>query len=110
MEMRRERKENMRGGDGHVLLDHILEKEALGEKCKMYARVTLEKGCSIGYHEHCGESETYFILSGHGFYNDDGTEQVVWSGDVTYTSDGHRRGISNAGEEDLVFMALILAQ
>ena len=85
MEMRRERKENMRGGDGHVLLDHILEKEALGEKCKMYARVTLEKGCSIGYHEHCGESETYFILSGHGFYNDDGTEQVVWSGDVTYT-------------------------
>jgi len=108
MELRREIKENMRGGNGQVILEHVLGKEELGEKGKLYARVTLKKGCSIGYHEHHNESETYFILSGQGVYHDDGQERIVRAGDVTYTPDGHGHGMTNENDEDLVVMALIL--
>lgn len=41
-ELRVERKENMAGGKGHVIIKHILEEKELNGKCKMYAEVTLE--------------------------------------------------------------------
>ena len=68
-ELRVERKENMAGGKGHVIIKHILEEKELNGKCKMYAEVTLEPGCSLGYHEHHNESETYYILRGEGNYD-----------------------------------------
>ncbi len=43
-ELRVERKENMAGGKGHVIIK--------------------QPGCSLGYHEHHNESETYYILRG----------------------------------------------
>ena len=79
--MTTERVENMAGGTGHVLIKRLLDEKQLNGKCKMYAEVTLEPGCSLGYHEHHNESETYYILSGKGIYS---------------------------GDEDLVFMALII--
>ena len=39
-ELRVERKENMAGGKGHVIIKHILEEKELNGKCKMYAEVT----------------------------------------------------------------------
>lgn len=103
-----QRIENMRGGEGHVFIKHILDKEQLNDKCRLYAQVTLEPGCSIGYHEHQKESETYYILSGEGVYDDNGTKRTVKVGDMTYTPDGMGHGMANEGNENLVFMALIL--
>ena len=107
-ELRVERKENMAGGKGHVIIKHILEEKELNGKCKMYAEVTLEPGCSLGYHEHHNESETYYILSGTGMYEDDGRAVPVEAGDVTFCKDGCGHGIKNTGKEDLSFVALIL--
>ena len=56
--MTTERVENMAGGTGHVLIKRLLDEKQLNGKCKMYAEVTLEPGCSLGYHEHHNESET----------------------------------------------------
>lgn len=108
METKTDRIENMRGGKGHAVIKHILGKEQLNDKCKMYAQVTLEPGCSIGYHEHHAESETYYFLSGEGVYDDNGRKRKVEPGDVTFTPDGNGHGIANEGTADLVFMALIL--
>ena len=107
METRIERREAMRGGSGHVILKHVLGEKELNGKCRLFAQVTLEPGCSIGYHEHNGESETYYILSGEGLYNDNGTERPVCAGDVTYTK-GAGHAIACSGSADLVFMALII--
>ena len=41
-------------------------------------------------------------------YNDNGTKYEVHAGDTTFTSDGAGHAIENIGDEDLVFMALIL--
>ena len=101
-ELRVERKENMAGGKGHVIIKHILEDKELNGKCKMYAEVTLEPGCSLGYHEHHNESETYYILRGEGNYDDNGRIRPVKAGDMTFTPDGMGHGLTNTGDTDLV--------
>lgn len=106
--MKTVRVENMKGGNGHVIIRHLLEEDQLKDKCGLYAQVTIEPGCSLGYHEHHGESETYYILSGKGIYSDNGELRMVNAGDVTYTPDGKGHALSNSGDEDLVFMALII--
>lgn len=99
---------NMAGGKGQVRIKHLLEKEALGEKCRLYAEVTIYPGSSLGYHEHQGESESYYILSGEAIYSDDNKKYPVKAGDVTLTTSGHGHGLEPTGSEPLVFMALIL--
>ena len=74
--------ENMHGGEGHVIIKRLLDEKQLNGKCGLYAEVTIEPGCSLGYHEHHGESETYYILSGKGIYSDNGTLRMVEAGDV----------------------------
>ncbi|MCI6006165.1 MAG: cupin domain-containing protein [Blautia sp.] len=106
--METERIENMCGGKGHVIIKHILGDKELNGKCRLYAQVTLEPGCSLGFHEHHGESETYYIISGEGIYSDNGNLRMVKAGEKTFTPDGCGHALSNTGNEDLVFMALII--
>ena len=101
------RSENANGGKGQVVVKYILDDNELNAKCKMFAEVTIAPGCSLGYHEHHGESETYYIIKGQGEYDDNGTKRPVTVGDKTFTPDGWGHGIANTGDEDLVFMALI---
>ena len=100
--------ERVNGGAGFIMKEALLLPEELGEHCKMFSRVTLKPGCELGHHEHHGETETYYILSGKGIYSDNGTLRMVSAGDVTFTPDGQGHGLTNSGDEDLVFMALII--
>ncbi len=96
------------GGNGDTVKKHLLTATELNDKTRMFAEITLAPGCSIGYHEHHGESETYYILAGTGTYNDNGENRTVASGDVTFTPGGKGHGLENTGTENLVFIALIL--
>ncbi len=98
---------NKAGGKGHVDIEHLISDAQKNDKTKLFARVVIAPGCSLGYHEHHGESETYYILSGVGEYNDNGKIVTVKSGDVTFTPDGCGHGMENCGDEDIVFIALI---
>ena len=101
--------QNPCGGVGTMKLEKILAPAELKDKCSLYARVTLPPGCVLGYHEHHGNGESYFILSGAGEYDDNGVKRPVKAGDSTWTPDGSGHGLSNAaGTEDIVFMALIV--
>ena len=102
------RAEHVNGGAGHLLKEALILPEQMGEHCSMFSRVTLEAGCALGYHEHHGETETYYILSGNGIYNDNGTDVEVEAGDVTFCEDGCGHGLRNCGDDDLSFVALIL--
>ena len=101
-------------GGGKILMEfsgkELIKGEQLGAYCKMFNEVTLKPGCEIGYHEHHGETETYYLTKGEGIYNDNGKEYPVEVGDVTFCADGNGHGIKNAGKEDLVFVALILKE
>ena len=106
MEIRRV--ENMAGGKGHVIIKDLLGEKELNGKCRMYAAVTVEPGCSLGYHEHHGESETFYILQGFGDFDDNGTVRQVKPGDVTFTPSGSGHALVNTGVSNLIFMALII--
>lgn len=100
--------ENRFGGQGQVHMEHILDEQLYQNQVPLYAKITLKPGCSLGYHPHNGNSETYFILSGTGLYNNNGIVEPIAPGDTTFTPDGESHGMENTGKEDLVFMALIV--
>ena len=88
--------------------EKLLEGDRLSGKVTLFAKVTILPGDELSYHEHHGETETYYILSGTGMYEDDGRAVPVEAGDVTFCKDGCGHGIKNTGKEDLSFVALIL--
>lgn len=103
-----EKVQQMAGGKGHVLIERLLTEEQLNGKCGLYAKVTLEPGCTLGVHGHTGETETYYLLSGEGVYHDNDKSYPVKAGDVTFCEDGGTHGLDNTGDTDLTFMALII--
>ena len=95
------------GGEGYILKEALLGAEELGAHCKMFSKVTLPPHSELGHHEHHGETETYYILSGDGIYEDNGTK-IPAKPDVFFCKDGDGHGIRNDGEEEVVCAALIL--
>ena len=56
-----ELRENMKGGEGTVKFEHIWKKnsnEEMYSSCRMFSRITLNPGCSVGRHSHTGDSSS----------------------------------------------------
>lgn len=97
------------GGDGSIFVRSLTNgNEELNNKGRVFAHTTLQPGCSIGYHVHENESELYYIYSGCGEFDDNGTILPIEVGDVTITPSGCGHAIKNTGKEPLEFIALIL--
>jgi mannose-6-phosphate isomerase-like protein (cupin superfamily) len=103
-----EQREKMRGGDGIVTLTHLAPSETFCH-AKMMAEIRIPPGGSIGYHKHEADIEYFFFMSGKGIVNDNGVELPVAAGDTVVTGNGSSHGVANAGKDDLVFHAVILA-
>lgn len=101
-------REKMRGGAGNVQLVHILVKEEIKGRVRLFAKIVLEPGSSIGMHEHVDEEEAYYILKGTGMVWDGGTKMTVHAGDVILTGDGASHSIENTGNEPLEFLAVVM--
>ena len=102
-------KEHMREGDGTVILTSLISSpKELYDKGRLFSRITLNPGCSIGYHVHEGESELFYFMCGEGVYNDNGTEVKVTAGDVAIGPAGEGHGIANRGDEVLELIAVIV--
>lgn len=107
-DMATEIREKMRGGTGNVHLIHILDKEEMRGKVRLFAKIILEPNCSIGMHEHVEEEEAYYILKGTGTVWDDGIKKEVHAGDVILTGNGASHSIENTGNEPLEFLAVVM--
>ncbi len=104
-----ERRENAAGGKGFLNIEHLLGAAQLQNQCGLFAHVTIEPNSSLGYHEHHGEGESYYILRGTGLYSDNGTPVQVKAGDVVFCPDGEGHGIENtSADQPLEFVALII--
>jgi len=104
--VRNERKND--SGKTALFMSDLAGFDGKNEKIKMYGAAELLPGEEIKYHTHEGESETYYILSGKGIYNDNGKECELYPGSVTFTPSGNGHGLRNTGDEPLNFIALIL--
>ena len=102
------REKELSSGKGYLLIDRLIDESVAKDHCRLFAKVVLKPFCEVGYHVHEGESETYYILSGKGIYNDNGEKFEVSEGDILVCPPGHGHALENSDLVNLEFMALIL--
>lgn len=108
-ECKTEFKRHMRDGKGTVELTNLISgPEELCDKGRLFSKITLESGCSIGFHVHETDSELFYILKGQAEYNDNGNIVTVSAGDVAICPPGTGHGIENRSDETVEFMAVIV--
>ena len=100
--------EDNENGEVKLWFSNLGDFEKQNDKLGMFALASLKPGEEVGFHIHEGESETYYIISGKGIYNDNGTEVEICPKAVTFTPSGTGHGIKNTGDEMLEFLALII--
>ncbi|MFA6939763.1 MAG: cupin domain-containing protein [Clostridiaceae bacterium] len=99
---------NIREGHGEIQVTELMKADEFCGKGRLYSKMTVKPGNSIGNHVHSGDFEAYYILKGEGRYVDNGAEKRVYAGDFTLTKDGEEHELINDTNEDLEFIALVL--
>ena len=100
-ECKTEYREKMRGGDGTAMVTSLIAgPEELNGKGRLFSRISLNPGSSIGYHVHEQDAELFYFLNG--------TDVNVRAGDVAICETGHGHGVTNTGEDVLEFVAVIV--
>lgn len=104
-----EHRDQMRGGKGSAEMYHIIPKDADSDTVRLFSKIVLNPSSSIGKHQHIGETEPFYILSGEGLFtvNDEAGEKVG-PGDICLLEPGDFHTIENLSDtEELSMMALI---
>ena len=100
--------EKMRGGEGQVLIEKLWNPETeLKANNRLFAKLTLETGSSIGFHNHVDEEEVFFVINGVAEMDDNGTKETLYPGDTILTADGAGHSVKSVGDEPLEMMAVI---
>ena len=105
--------ECLAGGKGKATRYVILPKEELDGLGRLYARIVLQPGSSIGWHQHVNDTEPYYILKGEGdFYegdreNGERRKTHVTAGDVCVINVGQWHALENNSDSDIEIIALI---
>ena len=107
-EMIGEVRRGMRGGQGEVEILHVFRQEELQGRCRLFARLRLAQGCSIGLHPHEKDEEVFYILRGEARVMDGDQARVLRPGDAMLTGGGASHSIENAQAEPLEVLAVIL--
>ena len=107
-DLKKEYRENMRGGNGTVEITNFATPAELNDKGRLFANITLKPGCSIGYHVHENDSELFYLMKGTALYNDNGVECTLSAGDVMVCPAGTGHSIANNGDEDVEVCAVIV--
>lgn len=101
-------RENMRGGNGTVRIEHLWTKEELKGRTRLFARLILVPGTSIGFHDHVDEEEVFVVLKGQGRVRDGEVVDTVSPGDTILTGGGAGHAVESTGDEDLELLAVIV--
>lgn len=100
--------EHLGGGRGTAYVHHIVSKDELLGHGRLYAKVILPPGASVGWHQHLRDTEPYYILSGEAdFIDNDRSVTKVGPGDVCVIEVGQYHSLENNSDKDVEFMALI---
>lgn len=100
-------KDSLRGGTGSAIFKDLAQEGSV-KHCRLFSEITLEKGCSIGNHDHVNETEYYWIVEGEGIVTEADGEKVVTKGDLVITGGGASHAIRNEKDTPLRFAAIII--
>ena len=102
-------RKNARGGEGEVLFSAFWKPGTeMKSNTRMYSKLVLEPGTSIGSHMHENEEEIFYVLKGTAETLDNGTVAVLHPGDSSITGNGETHYLKNIGNETLEVLAVIL--
>ena len=100
----------VQNGKGLIHIKDLTDKEGLYGHGRMFAHITVDPGCSIGFHAHQHETEFYYIIKGEAVFQDDDKEVLVHPGDICATGYGHSHGLENKTDEPVELIALIVLE
>ena len=101
-------REKMRGGDGQVTIEHFWKpQDDMKSGNRLFAKLIITPGSSIGFHKHENEDEIFVILKGEGEVDDNGTKSHVKAGDSILTGNGAGHSIRCTGNSNLEVIAVI---
>ncbi|MCK5843979.1 MAG: cupin domain-containing protein [Victivallales bacterium] len=101
-------REQMRGGEGEVQIKKLWDPETeLKANNRLFAKLVLNPGSSIGFHRHDNEEEVFFVIRGAAEADDDGNTVTLNPGDTILTGNGSGHSIKSVGSEPLELLAVI---
>ena len=101
-------RKEMRGGNGEILIRHIWEPETeMRANTRMFSKITIKPGCSIGEHSHGEEEEIFYVVKGTAEFSDNGKTVVLTQGDSMLTGGGSSHSVKNIGSDDVELIAMI---
>lgn len=95
---------NMRGGEGRVWIEKL---ESRLNHMKMYAKIVIPTGSSIGFHMHEVDEEIVYVLSGKGEVTMGDQKIIIHEGTINITKQNESHSIKNIFSENLVLLAII---
>jgi len=101
-------KPNLRGGEGTLLMGNALLEPDLPSNFKLVAEFTIDPGCSIGKHDHTGNTELYFITDGEFTVYDNDEKVTMRTGDIMFTGNGGTHSIKNEGTKPCKVLGVIV--
>jgi quercetin dioxygenase-like cupin family protein len=107
-EMELQLREQMRGGKGIVIVTHLFKPGEMKGKARLFCKITLNPGCTIGTHPHDFDEEIFYMLKGQLLVNDNGVKRMFLPGEAMLTTDGDIHGVENVTAEPAEFIAVIL--
>lgn len=90
-----------KGGNGDLLTRNYDD-----GKCKIMMS-KLRPGASSGLHQHSGNCEIVYIISGVATFHYDGHVETAVAGQVHYCPDGHEHYMENNTDNDLCYLAIV---
>lgn len=98
----------LQGGKGDLFFTDIVLPEEAQNVGRLFSKLVVPKGSSVGYHTHQGDFEFYYVLSGEATVNHNGEMVTLYPGDMTLCPEGEGHSLENNADEDLVVLAVIL--
>lgn len=100
--------QNAQGGEGEVFFHDWLLPEEAYDHGRVFSKLVIPPGSSIGVHQHKQEFEAFYVLSGVATVTDGEDIHELYAGDMNLCREGDFHGVKNNGSEELVLMALIM--
>ncbi|MBQ9274343.1 MAG: cupin domain-containing protein [Succinivibrio sp.] len=103
-------KENVAKGQGTLKgqFSFTRDQASAESAIKEIGWMTLEKGSSIGLHQHKDNEDAYIIITGEGVFTDgEGNETIVGPGTITIARPGQSHALRNDKDAPLVFLDII---
>ena len=99
---------NARGGNGIVhFYDFMMPEDAEGHG-RLFSKLVLPPGASIGEHQHEGEFEAFYVIEGNPTVTDNGEAVGLNPGDMHLCKNGSSHSVANNTNTDVILIALIM--